>query len=93
MMLKWYSDHTLAPTDLCLFPVVTCSAPTGINNGYMTNTDKKEYGFKETVKYGCNVDYVLDGPVEIECLKTGDWSKEPVCKGRTTDFVAILYFV
>nr|XP_046187446.1 beta-2-glycoprotein 1-like isoform X1 [Oncorhynchus gorbuscha] len=60
--------------------LVTCSAPTGINNGYMTNTDKKEYGFKETVKYGCNVDYVLDGPVEIECLKTGDWSKEPVCK-------------
>ncbi|XP_045065612.1 beta-2-glycoprotein 1-like isoform X2 [Coregonus clupeaformis] len=60
--------------------VVTCSAPTGINNGYMTINDKREHGFKETVRYGCNIDYVLDGPVEIECLKTGDWSIKPVCR-------------
>ena len=90
MKLKWYSDHTLAPTDLCLFPVVTCSAPTDINNGYMNIHDKREYGFKETVRYGCNIDYVLDGPVEIECLQTGDWSIKPACRGRTTNFVTIL---
>nr|XP_046168911.1 beta-2-glycoprotein 1-like isoform X2 [Oncorhynchus gorbuscha] len=60
--------------------LVTCSAPTGINNGYMNIHDKREYGFKETVKYGCNIDYVLDGPVEIECLQTGDWSIKPACR-------------
>ncbi|XP_038835135.1 beta-2-glycoprotein 1-like [Salvelinus namaycush] len=60
--------------------LVTCSAPTGIINGYMTVSDKREHGFKETVRYGCNIDYVLDGPVEIECLKTGDWSMKPACR-------------
>uniref|UniRef100_A0A8C7Q6L2 Beta-2-glycoprotein 1 n=1 Tax=Oncorhynchus mykiss TaxID=8022 RepID=A0A8C7Q6L2_ONCMY len=60
--------------------LVTCSAPTDINNGYMNIHDKREYGFKETVRYGCNIDYVLDGPVEIECLQTGDWSIKPACR-------------
>ncbi|XP_024297820.1 beta-2-glycoprotein 1 isoform X2 [Oncorhynchus tshawytscha] len=63
-----------------VYDMVTCSAPTDINNGYMNIHDKREYGFKETVRYGCNIDHVLDGPVEIECLQTGDWSIKPACR-------------
>ncbi|XP_010887633.2 beta-2-glycoprotein 1 [Esox lucius] len=59
---------------------VSCPAPKGIPNGYMTTDAKREHGYKETVRYGCNLDYVLEGPLEIECLKTGDWSEKPTCQ-------------
>ncbi|KAL1006079.1 hypothetical protein UPYG_G00067580 [Umbra pygmaea] len=60
--------------------LVTCPPPTNITNGYMTSDVNREHGYKETVRYGCNVDYMLDGPVEIECLSTGDWSEQPTCR-------------
>ncbi|KAJ8002099.1 hypothetical protein DPEC_G00176280 [Dallia pectoralis] len=60
--------------------LVTCPPPTNITNGYMTSDVIWELGYKDTVRYGCNLHYVLDGPVEIECLKTGTWSNKPVCR-------------
>ncbi|KAL1006078.1 hypothetical protein UPYG_G00067570 [Umbra pygmaea] len=59
---------------------VSCPRPTDIINGYMTIDAKREHGYKEVVRYGCNIDYVLDGPVESQCLKTGNWSEKPTCK-------------
>ncbi|XP_059193305.1 beta-2-glycoprotein 1-like [Centropristis striata] len=61
--------------------VVTCPPPGNIDNGYMSGDVKKDYDFKETVKYGCNGDYVLDGSLEIVCQGNGNWSEKPSCKG------------
>uniref|UniRef100_A0AAY5KCC5 Beta-2-glycoprotein 1 n=1 Tax=Esox lucius TaxID=8010 RepID=A0AAY5KCC5_ESOLU len=63
--------------------LVTCPPPKNISNGYITTIVKREYGYMDTVRYGCNVNYVLDGPVEVECQKTGDWSQNPACRGKT----------
>ncbi|KPP78405.1 hypothetical protein Z043_102091, partial [Scleropages formosus] len=71
-------NWTKAPE--CRF--VTCPVPPGIENGFISFAVKREHSYKEKVKYGCKVDYILDGPVEIECQKTGQWSTMPVCRGK-----------
>ncbi|XP_048868799.1 beta-2-glycoprotein 1-like [Brienomyrus brachyistius] len=60
--------------------LVTCPVPPSLENGFISFSIMKEHGYKERVKYGCNIDYVLDGPTEIECEKTGKWSPLPICK-------------
>ncbi|XP_068448662.1 beta-2-glycoprotein 1-like [Clinocottus analis] len=60
--------------------VVTCPPPENIDNGYMSSDGQREYDYKETVKYGCNGDYVLDGGNQIVCQKNGNWSEKPSCK-------------
>ncbi|XP_028829982.1 beta-2-glycoprotein 1-like [Denticeps clupeoides] len=59
---------------------VSCPPPEKIDNGFLTLAVIREHGYKERVKYGCNVDYVLDGPAEIECEKNGQWSRKPACR-------------
>lgn len=34
----------------------------------------------DRVKYGCSEGYILDGPMEIVCDKSGQWSDKPTCK-------------
>ncbi|RVE75682.1 hypothetical protein OJAV_G00001320 [Oryzias javanicus] len=60
--------------------VVTCPPPDNIEKGYMSNGDRRDFDFMETVKYGCNDDYVLDGNMEIVCQQNGNWSEKPSCK-------------
>ncbi|KAI1896752.1 hypothetical protein AGOR_G00098050 [Albula goreensis] len=64
--------------------LVTCPPPTGIPNGFMSFAVKRDHGYKERVRYGCNANYVLDGPMEAECEKTGNWSTKPVCRAPCT---------
>ncbi|XP_036405103.1 beta-2-glycoprotein 1-like [Megalops cyprinoides] len=64
--------------------LVTCPPPTGIANGFMSFAVIREHGYKEKVKYGCDVNYVLEGPMETECEKTGQWSTKPSCKAPCT---------
>lgn len=59
---------------------VSCPPPQNIENGYMSTTQKRDFAYTETVKYGCNGDYVLDGPLQIVCEKNGEWSQKPSCK-------------
>ncbi|XP_069024432.1 beta-2-glycoprotein 1-like [Embiotoca jacksoni] len=61
--------------------VVTCPPPQNINRGYMSSSDQRDYDYMETIKYGCNGDYVLDGGLEIVCQQDGTWSEKPSCKG------------
>lgn len=49
----------------------------------MSATEKKYYDYKETVEYGCNGDYVLDGNLLSVCQQNGYWSEKPSCKGRS----------
>ncbi|KAG7326820.1 hypothetical protein KOW79_010221 [Hemibagrus wyckioides] len=60
--------------------LVTCPVPIVIDNGFLSFAELREHGYKEKVKYGCNNPYVLDGTVEVECEKTGSWSRIPECK-------------
>ncbi|KAM3865308.1 uncharacterized protein ACN63O_011008 [Diretmus argenteus] len=60
--------------------LVTCRPPQPIEHGYMSSSQQRDYDYKETVRYGCNGDYVIDGSPEIECQETGEWSEQPVCK-------------
>ncbi|KAI4897132.1 hypothetical protein NFI96_002696, partial [Prochilodus magdalenae] len=60
--------------------LVTCPVPTNIENGFLNFAEQREYGYKERVRYGCNEQFVLDGPAEVECDESGSWSRKPVCK-------------
>uniref|UniRef100_A0A3P8YC49 Beta-2-glycoprotein 1 n=1 Tax=Esox lucius TaxID=8010 RepID=A0A3P8YC49_ESOLU len=73
--------------------LVTCPPPKNISNGYITTIVKREYGYMDTVRYGCNVNYVLDGPVEVECQKTGDWSQNPACRAPCTNELPKGYYM
>ncbi|XP_047222121.1 beta-2-glycoprotein 1-like isoform X1 [Girardinichthys multiradiatus] len=61
--------------------VVTCPPPQNIERGYMSTNEKREFFYKEKVKYDCQSPYVLEGPMETVCLETGNWSEKPSCKG------------
>nr|XP_006635542.1 PREDICTED: beta-2-glycoprotein 1 [Lepisosteus oculatus] len=60
--------------------IVTCPFPSGIPNGFMTFAVVRDYGYREKIKYGCNPSFIPDGPLEIQCEKTGNWSAKPVCR-------------
>nr|XP_040042914.1 beta-2-glycoprotein 1-like [Gasterosteus aculeatus aculeatus] len=60
--------------------VVTCPAPENIDMGFLSSNEERDYDYKETVRYGCNEDYVLDGNFQIVCNQDGNWSKKPSCK-------------
>lgn len=60
--------------------VVTCPPPENIDMGYMSSNDERDYDYMETVKYGCNGDYVLEGSLQIVCQQNGNWSEKPSCK-------------
>uniref|UniRef100_A0A8B9S705 Beta-2-glycoprotein 1 n=1 Tax=Apteryx owenii TaxID=8824 RepID=A0A8B9S705_APTOW len=60
---------------------VTCPTPTGIENGFINFAVRRIYHYNESVSYGCQPSYVLDGPKESRCEKTGNWSIKPTCKG------------
>ncbi|KAM8879615.1 beta-2-glycoprotein 1-like isoform 1-T1 [Spinachia spinachia] len=59
---------------------VSCTAPTGIPNGFITFAVIRQHGYKETVKYACNDHYTIDGDAEVRCRNTGNWSAKPVCR-------------
>ncbi|XP_026215267.1 beta-2-glycoprotein 1-like [Anabas testudineus] len=61
--------------------VVTCPPPENIDRGYKSSNDDREYDYKETVKYGCHGDYVLEGSLQVVCQQNGNWSEKPSCKG------------
>lgn len=61
--------------------VVTCPPPQNIERGYMSNNEKRKFDYKETVKYGCHGDFVVEGSQQIVCQKYGNWSEKPSCKG------------
>ncbi|XP_062284106.1 beta-2-glycoprotein 1-like isoform X2 [Scomber scombrus] len=60
--------------------VVSCPPPGNIERGYMSINEERDYDFMETVKYGCNGDYVLEGSLQIVCQHDGRWSEKPSCK-------------
>nr|ACQ59078.1 Beta-2-glycoprotein 1 precursor [Anoplopoma fimbria] len=60
--------------------VVTCPAPENIDRGYMSSNEQRDYDYQETVKYGCDGDYVLEGSLQIVCQQNGNWSEKPSCK-------------
>lgn len=61
--------------------VVTCPTPTGIENGFIEFAVRRTYHYNESVSFGCQSSYVLDGPKHSRCEKTGNWSTKPTCKG------------
>ncbi|XP_069511152.1 beta-2-glycoprotein 1 [Ambystoma mexicanum] len=59
---------------------VKCTRPNDIENGFMTFAIERLYDYMETVRYGCDPPYTLDGPRISQCEKTGNWSTTPTCK-------------
>lgn len=72
--------------------MVTCPTPENIDNGFVSSSDQREYDYMETVKYGCNGDYVIEGSLEIVCQQNGEWSEKPSCKGRTVTNMPVYLF-
>ncbi|KAF7653230.1 hypothetical protein LDENG_00085810 [Lucifuga dentata] len=67
-------------TELPECRIVTCAPPKLIENGYLSNTEERDFDYMETVRYGCNGDYVLDGSLQSVCQENGEWSERPDCK-------------
>lgn len=65
----------------CSSAVVTCRPPENIERGYMSNSERREFDYMESVKYGCLDYYELEGNMETVCLENGKWSDRPSCKG------------
>ncbi|XP_061311272.1 beta-2-glycoprotein 1 isoform X2 [Pezoporus occidentalis] len=61
--------------------VVTCPTPTGIENGFLEFVVRRTYHYNESVSFGCQPSYVLEGPKHSRCENTGNWSTKPTCKG------------
>ncbi|XP_032994781.1 beta-2-glycoprotein 1 isoform X1 [Lacerta agilis] len=59
---------------------VECPYPEQIENGFINFALRRTYKYKETVQYGCNLPYVLDGASASSCEKTGTWSTKPACR-------------
>nr|XP_034959913.1 beta-2-glycoprotein 1 isoform X2 [Zootoca vivipara] len=59
---------------------VECPYPEQIENGFINFALRRTYKYKETVQYGCNPPYVLDGASASSCEKTGTWSTKPACR-------------
>ncbi|XP_074555483.1 beta-2-glycoprotein 1-like [Halichoeres trimaculatus] len=59
--------------------VVTCPPPEDIDRGYMSVSEQGDFYFMDTVRYGCNGDYVLEGSLEVVCQQNGNWSEKPSC--------------
>ncbi|XP_015270400.1 PREDICTED: beta-2-glycoprotein 1-like [Gekko japonicus] len=59
---------------------VKCPYPAEIKNGFISFGLREIYQYKNRVTYGCDPTYVMDGPAESTCEKTGDWSTKPTCK-------------
>ncbi|KAM8842044.1 beta-2-glycoprotein 1-like [Synchiropus picturatus] len=72
------ADGTVPEPPVCR--EVSCPIPTNIPNGFITFAVMRTHSYKETVKYGCNENYVLDGEAERLCTNTGNWSAPPVCR-------------
>ncbi|XP_062976104.1 beta-2-glycoprotein 1 [Elgaria multicarinata webbii] len=59
---------------------VQCPYPEAIENGFINFALRRTYNYAETVTYGCNPSYVLDGATVARCEKTGHWSPKPTCR-------------
>lgn len=73
---------------------VKCNRPTEIANGYMSFALYRKYNYKESVSYGCNPPYALDGPRISYCDKDGEWSQKPACRAPchvTTSKATVLH--
>uniref|UniRef100_A0A667I6Y1 Beta-2-glycoprotein 1 n=1 Tax=Lynx canadensis TaxID=61383 RepID=A0A667I6Y1_LYNCA len=59
---------------------VKCPFPSRPDNGFVNYPAKQTLYYKDKATYGCHDTYVLDGPQEVECNKSGNWSAQPSCK-------------
>ncbi|XP_020856644.1 beta-2-glycoprotein 1 [Phascolarctos cinereus] len=59
---------------------VKCPFPTRPDNGFVNYPANHVLYYKDKATYGCHETYVLDGPEEVECEKSGTWSASPTCK-------------
>lgn len=58
---------------------VKCPVPQTLENGIIISDEQTEYNFEDSVKYGCNVGYKMQGGRFIRCLADRTWSQMPVC--------------
>ena len=72
---------------------MVCPAPTEIPNGFITLAVRREHSYMERVKYGCNMNYIMDGISEVVCEKTGQWSAKPVCRGENCSCISNIVLV
>lgn len=59
---------------------VKCPFPSRPDNGFVNYPAKPVLSYKDKAVFGCHETYKLDGPEEVECTKTGNWSALPSCK-------------
>uniref|UniRef100_A0A8U7NQU9 Beta-2-glycoprotein 1 n=2 Tax=Corvus moneduloides TaxID=1196302 RepID=A0A8U7NQU9_CORMO len=60
--------------------VVTCPTPIGIENGFIEFAVRRTYHYNESVSFGCQPGYVMEGSKHSRCENTGNWSTKPACR-------------
>lgn len=76
----------IVPHASIVLTVVTCPPPEGIERGFVSGADQKQYGYTETVAYGCHDNFVLEGNLRRVCQQDGKWSSKPSCNGSAHVF-------
>ncbi|XP_053943634.1 complement receptor type 2 isoform X3 [Cuculus canorus] len=79
---KCQPDGRWAPTVPTCQPVLQCSPPPNINNGYHNSQDLEVFTPGMVVNYSCDPGYSLLGEESIYCTDSGNWSLPlPQCAG------------
>lgn len=78
LFCRWLVPHWTA-----VLAVVTCPPPEDVERGFVSGADQKVYGHMETVVYGCDEGFTLDGNLRSVCQRDGKWSEKPSCNGRS----------
>uniref|UniRef100_A0A8C3N6T3 Beta-2-glycoprotein 1 n=1 Tax=Geospiza parvula TaxID=87175 RepID=A0A8C3N6T3_GEOPR len=60
--------------------VVNCPTPIGIENGFIEFAVRRTYHYNESVSFGCQPGFVMEGSKHSRCENTGNWSTKPVCR-------------
>uniref|UniRef100_A0A8D2QC34 Beta-2-glycoprotein 1 n=1 Tax=Zonotrichia albicollis TaxID=44394 RepID=A0A8D2QC34_ZONAL len=59
---------------------VTCPTPIGIENGFIEFAVRRTYHYNESVSFGCQSGFVMEGPKHSRCESSGNWSTKPACR-------------
>lgn len=65
---------------LCIFTEMPCGSVPKVANAETEGRNKEVYDPGETIRYQCDVGFLIVGPPEIIC-REGNWTALPICEG------------
>uniref|UniRef100_A0A8C3JDE8 Sushi domain-containing protein n=1 Tax=Calidris pygmaea TaxID=425635 RepID=A0A8C3JDE8_9CHAR len=82
MIVKQSLPHCLLllSSTFCIFSEMSCGSFPKVANAQVEGRNKEIYEPGETIRYQCDVGFLVVGPPEIIC-REGNWTAPPFCDG------------